>query len=143
MTRGPARVMPHGQTRGSTCGCTRGIRPPQCPFQHVCLCPGRSGRAEIIPWSSLVWVRHVSSVYRKATSTKVFCQAACRFGVCPLRLAFRILMVLVPYKYGTPDLLGFIWTFPVSKAFSSLAIICLHSAISNHRHHVALPLIFS
>ncbi|RVX16523.1 hypothetical protein CK203_006236 [Vitis vinifera] len=43
------------------------------------LCPGRDGRAEIVPWSLLVWVRHVSDVYRRVTFTKVFCQATCRF----------------------------------------------------------------
>ena len=88
LTRGLTGVMPRGQTRGSTCGWTRGMRPPQCPLQHMCLCSSRGGQAEIIPWSPPMWVSHMSDVYRRATSTKVFCQAMCRFGVCPLTAIF-------------------------------------------------------
>ena len=42
VTCGLIRRMPHGQTLGSI----HGIRPLQCPLQHVHLCPGRSGWAE-------------------------------------------------------------------------------------------------
>ena len=61
---------------------TRGRRPPQCPLQHLHLCPGRGGWAENDPWGFLVWVRHVSLVKTGVTSTKAFCQVACRFEVC-------------------------------------------------------------
>ena len=44
-------------------------------------------------------------------------------GCATWRLPFRIPRVLVPYKYGTSNLLGFIWTFLVSKVFFSFAII--------------------
>ena len=88
VTRGPARMMPCGQTYKGTCGKTRGRKPPQCPLQHVHLCPGKGGWAEIVHWSPLVWVRHMSVVKKRVTSTDAFCHAACRFWVCFLTAVF-------------------------------------------------------
>ena len=88
VTRGPARMMPYGQVCKGTHGKTRGRKPPQCPFQHVHLCPCKGGWAEIVHWSPPMWVRHMSIVKKGVTSTNAFCQAACRFGVCFLTAVF-------------------------------------------------------
>lgn len=134
--------MPYRQTRGSTCG----RRFPQCLLKHVHLCSSRGGWVENVTWSSIVWVRHVSVIYRRVTSTEAFCQSACRFEVCFLMACIlRSLGFWFLINRGRQTFWNSFGNFLLLKFSFLLPLSSLHSAPYNSSHHppVAPPFTFS